>query len=197
MKQNGILHKVTKDDLSLSEAEVLLNKLHAVASADTPLRDDAFELTDEEKIEAIAGHFREIMSILGLDTGDDGLKDTPHSVAKMYVKEIFSGLDPNNKPITRLSDNKYSYKKMLVEKNIPIYSTCERHFVPIIGTAHVAYLPKTKLIDSSDISRIVQYYSHRPQVQEGLTMQIANELSSVLGTEDVTVIVDAVHLCVS
>ena len=197
MKQNGALHKISEDEFSLPESELICNSLHAVTSDDTPLRKDAFELPDEEKIKIIAGHFRGIMNTLGLDLQNDSLKNTPERVSKMFVKEIFSGLDPSNKPSATLFDNKYSYKQMLVEKNISLYSTCEHHFVPIIGKAHVAYISKGKVIGLSKINRIVQYYSQRPQVQERLTIQIANELSNVLGTDDVAVMIDAVHLCVS
>lgn len=196
MKTNGVLHKVTEDDLSLPGQE-LNEQLHVITSSDTPLRSDTFERSEEEKIKIITGHFNEIMNVLGLDINDDSLKDTPARMAKMYVKEIFSGLDPKNKPAATLFDNKYSYKQMLVEKNISLYSTCEHHFVPIIGKAHVAYISAGKVIGLSKINRIVQYYSKRPQVQERLTMQIANELCSVLGTENVAVIIDAAHLCVS
>jgi len=197
MKQIGALHKITEGEYSLPESETASNNLHAISSDDTPLRIDAFELPDEEKIKIIAGHFRGIMNTLGLDLQDDSLKNTPERVAKMFVKEIFSGLDPANKPSATLFENKYSYKQMLVEKNISLYSTCEHHFVPIIGKAHIAYISKGKVIGLSKINRIVQYYSQRPQVQERLTIQIANELSKVLGTEDVAVMIDAVHLCVS
>lgn len=197
MKQNGVLHKISEDEFSLPESELICNSLHAVTSDDTQLRKDAFELPDEEKIKIIAGHFRGIMNTLGLDLQNDSLKNTPERVSKMFVKEIFSGLDPSNKPSATLFDNKYSYKQMLVEKNISLYSTCEHHFVPIIGKAHVAYISKGKVIGLSKINRIVQYYSQRPQVQERLTIQIANELSNVLGTDDVAVMIDAVHLCVS
>lgn len=197
MKQIGALHKITEGEYSLPESETASNKLHAISSDDTPLRIDAFELPDEEKIKIISGHFRGIMNTLGLDLQDDSLKNTPERVAKMFVKEIFSGLDPANKPSATLFENKYSYKQMLVEKNISLYSTCEHHFVPIIGKAHIAYISKGKVIGLSKINRIVQYYSQRPQVQERLTIQIANELSKVLGTEDVAVMIDAVHLCVS
>ena len=197
MKQNGALHKITEDEFSLPGSELVSSSLHAITPDETLLRKDAFELTDEEKIKAIAGHFRGIMNTLGLDLQDDSLKNTPERVAKMFVKEIFSGLDPANKPSSTLFDNKYSYKQMLVEKNISLYSTCEYHFVPIIGKAHVAYISKGKVIGLSKINRIVQYYSQRPQLQERLTIQIANELSKVLGTEDVAVMIDAVHLCVS
>ncbi|HCN84083.1 MAG TPA: GTP cyclohydrolase I FolE [Sphingobacteriaceae bacterium] len=186
-----------ENNLSLVEIEELLGEQHIGTSYDTPLRDDAFDLPDEEKIKIISGHFREIMNTLGLDLTDDSLKGTPRRVAKMYVKEIFSGLDPKNKPTIALFDNKYRYKQMLVEKNIALYSNCEHHFVPIIGKAHIAYVSSGKVIGLSKLNRIVQYYAQRPQVQERLTIQIANELKSVLETDDVAVVIDAVHLCVS
>ncbi len=187
----------TTDKNSLSQLEDLLGEEHIGTSYDTPLRIDAFEISDEEKIGAIAGHFREIMNILGLDLTDDSLNGTPGRIAKMYVKEIFSGLNPANKPNLALFDNKYQYNQMLIEKNITLYSSCEHHFVPIIGKAHVAYISSGKVIGLSKLNRIVQYYSQRPQVQERLTIQIANELKSILETEDVAVVIDAVHLCVS
>ncbi len=187
----------TGNSLSLVEMEELLGEQHIGTSYDTPLREDAFELPDEDKIKIIARHFREIMHTLGLDLTDDSLKGTPGRVAKMYVKEIFGGLNPANKPQIALFENKYQYNHMLVEKNITLYSNCEHHFVPIIGKAHVAYISSGKVIGLSKLNRIVQYYAQRPQVQERLTIQIANELKSVLETEDVAVLVDAVHLCVS
>ncbi|WP_224994579.1 GTP cyclohydrolase I FolE [Cesiribacter sp. SM1] len=170
---------------------------HVASSAETPMRPDAFALDDELKTELIAKHFREIMHIIGLDLNDDSLAGTPERVAKMYIKEIFSGLNPANKPDVRLFDNKYQYNQMLVEKDITFYSSCEHHFVPIIGKAHVAYISSGKVIGLSKINRIVQYYSKRPQVQERLTVQIAQELAEALQTEDVAVVMDAAHLCVS
>lgn len=170
---------------------------HIGTSAETPLREDAFDLDDDLKIELIQKHFKEIMQILGLDLTDDSLSGTPHRVAKMYVKEIFSGLNPKNKPDVKLFDNKYQYNQMLVEKDITIYSNCEHHFVPIIGKVHVAYISSGKVIGLSKINRIVQYFAKRPQVQERLTMQIGNELKQLLNTENVAVVVDAQHLCVS
>jgi GTP cyclohydrolase I len=170
---------------------------HLSASYDTPLRADAFDIDDDLKIELIANHFREIMNIIGLDLRDDSLKGTPKRVAKMYIKEIFSGLNPANKPKATLFDNKYQYKQMLVEKNIIIQSNCEHHFVPITGKAHVAYISNGKVIGLSKLNRIVQYYSQRPQVQERLTVQIANELKEILGTDDVAIVIDAYHMCVS
>ncbi len=174
-----------------------LGDQHIMTSLETPLRDDAFALDDELKIELIEEKFRDIMNILGLDLNDDSLAGTPERVAKMYVKEIFSGLNPENKPDIKLFDNKYQYNQMLVEKNITFYSNCEHHFVPIIGKAHVAYISNGLVIGLSKLNRIVDYYARRPQVQERMTMQIAQELKEVLGTEDVAIVIDAVHLCVS
>jgi GTP cyclohydrolase I len=170
---------------------------HVMTSVETPLRDDAFLLEDSEKIALIEEKFRDIMNILGLDLTDDSLKGTPYRVAKMYVQEIFSGLSPANKPDIKLFENKYQYKEMLVEKNITFFSNCEHHFVPIMGKAHIAYISNGKVIGLSKLNRIVQYFAKRPQVQERLTIQIANELKQVLGTEDVAVLIDATHLCVS
>jgi GTP cyclohydrolase I len=170
---------------------------HVGSQAETPLRADAFEMDDELKMELIAKHFKEIMHVLGMDLTDDSLKGTPARVAKMYVKEVFSGLNPDNKPQPKLFENKYRYDQMLVEKDITFYSHCEHHFVPIYGKAHVAYISSGKVIGLSKINRIVQYYSKRPQVQERLTVQIAEELKKVLETEDVAVVMDASHMCVS
>lgn len=170
---------------------------HISTSIETPLRKDAFDLSDDLKMELIEEHFKEIMSILGLDLTDDSLKGTPKRVAKMYVKEVFSGLNPANKPKIALFENKYQYNEMLVEKDIALYSNCEHHFVPIVGKAHVAYISSGKVIGLSKINRIVQYFAKRPQVQERLTMQIGKELSKILETDDVAVLIDAKHLCVS
>ncbi|WP_104733998.1 GTP cyclohydrolase I FolE [Hanstruepera ponticola] len=170
---------------------------HLYTGMETPMKKDAFKLTDEEKKKRIAFLFEEIMDVMGLDLTDDSLKGTPDRVAKMYIDEIFSGLNPKNKPKVALFDNKYQYNQMLVEKNITFYSNCEHHFVPIIGKAHLAYISSGKVIGLSKLNRIVQYYAKRPQVQERLTNQIANELKNVLGTEDIAVIIDAKHLCVS
>ncbi|HEY0667598.1 MAG TPA: GTP cyclohydrolase I FolE [Sphingobacteriaceae bacterium] len=196
MKQQETLN-ASDSDISLSQLEDLLGEQHIGTSFDTPLRADAFEMNDSDKVEIISRHFREIMNTLGLDLRDDSLKGTPGRVAKMFVKEIFSGLNPANKPEVALFENKYRYNQMLVEKNITLFSNCEHHFVPIIGKAHVAYISSGKVIGLSKLNRIVQYYAQRPQVQERLTIQIANELKSVLQTEDIAVVIDAVHLCVS
>jgi GTP cyclohydrolase I len=170
---------------------------HLFTGLKTPMKADAFKISDEKKKEKIAVLFKEIMDVMGLDLTDDSLQGTPKRVAKMYIDEIFSGLNPANKPKVALFDNKYQYNQMLVEKNITFYSNCEHHFVPIIGKAHVAYISSGKVIGLSKLNRIVQYYAKRPQVQERLTNQIAEELKAILNTEDVAVIIDAKHLCVS
>ena len=170
---------------------------HLFTGLETPMKKDAFKLTDEEKKSKISNLFEEIMDVMGLDLKDDSLKGTPDRVAKMYIDEIFSGLNPANKPKVALFDNKYQYNQMLVEKDITFYSNCEHHFVPIIGRAHIAYISSGKVIGLSKLNRIVQYYAKRPQVQERLTNQIAEELKFILGTDDVAVIIDAKHLCVS
>ena len=170
---------------------------HMYTGLETPMKTNAFDLTDDDKKEKIAFLFSEIMEVLGLDLNDDSLSGTPERVAKMYIDEIFSGLNPKNKPKIALFDNKYQYNQMLVEKNITFYSNCEHHFVPIIGRAHIAYISSGKVIGLSKLNRIVQYYAKRPQVQERLTNQIAKELEEALQTKDVAVIIDAKHLCVS
>jgi GTP cyclohydrolase I len=170
---------------------------HLFTGLETPMKKDAFKLSDVEKKKKIAVLFEEIMDVLGLDLSDDSLKGTPERVAKMYIDEIFSGLNPKNKPKVALFDNKYQYNQMLVEKDITFYSNCEHHFVPIIGKAHISYISAGKVIGLSKLNRIVHYYAQRPQVQERLTNQIAEELKDILGTEDVAVIIDAKHLCVS
>lgn len=198
MKPNEILLNTLltdQDRIMISDEEI--GDEHIGTSVETPMRSDAFELSDDEKIAQIEYHFRQIMETLGLDLTDDSLKGTPKRVAKMYIKEIFSGLDPKNKPAVALFDNKYQYNEMLVEKNISFYSNCEHHFVPIMGKAHVAYIANGKVVGLSKLNRIVQHFAKRPQVQERLTMQIARELRDVLGTEDVAVYIDAKHLCVS
>lgn len=200
MKQKEITLNthVNGNTISLNElsAEEIGNN-HVMTTIETPMKADAFVASDEEKMKKIEFHFKEIMETLGLDLRDDSLKGTPERVAKMYVKEIFSGLDPANKPKIALFENRYQYNQMLVEKDITFYSNCEHHFVPIFGKAHLAYISNGKVIGLSKLNRIVQYYAKRPQVQERFTMQIAKELQEVLKTEDVAVIIDAKHLCVS
>lgn len=175
----------------------LLGDNHQMTSAETPLRPDAFDKSDEEKMTTIEKHFKIIMEEMGLDMTDDSLKGTPHRVAKMFIQEIFSGLNPANKPKISVFDNSYNYDKMLVEANISFNSTCEHHFLPIIGKAHIGYVSNGKVIGLSKLNRIVDYYARRPQVQERMIMQIFNELKTVLNTEDVIVVVEAEHLCVS
>jgi GTP cyclohydrolase I len=170
---------------------------HIASSAKNPVRDDAFDITDDEKIEKIKKDVESILLTLGMDLTDDSMKGTPNRVAKMFVKEIFGGLNPDRKPIASTFENNYKYGEMLVEKNITLYSTCEHHLLPIIGRAHVAYISNGRVIGLSKMNRIVEYYSKRPQVQERLTMQIVQELQRALGTEDVACVIDAKHLCVN
>lgn len=175
----------------------ILGDNHQMTSAETPMRKDAFLKSDEEKMKVIENHFYEIMHEMGMDMTDDSLKGTPYRVAKMFIKEIFSGLNPAAKPKISVFENSYHYDKMLVEANISFNSTCEHHFLPIIGKAHIGYISSGKVIGLSKLNRIVDYYSRRPQVQERLIMQIFNELKSVLETENVIVVMEAKHLCVS
>jgi GTP cyclohydrolase IA len=196
MKQKETMLNTMGIDLARASFEEI-GEEHVGTSLETPLREDAFVMDDDLKVELIEKHFREIMHIMGLDLTDDSLRGTPHRVAKMYVKEVFAGLNPKNKPAAKLFENKYKYNEMLVEKDITFHSHCEHHFVPIYGKAHVAYISNGNVIGLSKINRIVQYFSKRPQVQERLTMQIGNELKEVLGTDDVAVIMDAYHMCVS
>lgn len=170
---------------------------HIATSAENPIRKDAFELTDEQKIESIKKDVHSILATLGMDLTDDSMKGTPNRVAKMFVKEIFGGLNPAKKPSASTFDNNYKYGEMLVEKNITLYSTCEHHLLPIIGRAHVAYISSGRVVGLSKMNRIVDYFAKRPQVQERLTMQIVQELQKVLGTEDVACVIDAKHLCVN
>jgi GTP cyclohydrolase I len=170
---------------------------HYSNSATNPVRSDAFELTDDEKIERIKKDVAQILTTLGMDLSDDSLKGTPNRVAKMFVKEIFGGLNPSKKPSTSTFENNYKYGEMLVEKNITLYSTCEHHLLPIVGRAHVAYISNGRVIGLSKMNRIVDYFARRPQVQERLTMQIVQELQKALGTQDVACVIDAKHLCVN
>ncbi len=174
-----------------------LGENHIGTSINTPMRADAFKLSDKEKIELIKKDIFHIMETLGLDLKDDSLKGTPNRVAKMFVNEIFSGLNPNKKPLASTFNNKYKYDEMLVEKNITVYSTCEHHLLPIVGKAHIAYISSGKVVGLSKMNRIVDYFAKRPQVQERLTIQIVKELQTILNTEDVACIIDAKHLCVN
>ena len=192
MENSKVLYK-DFEEISLKEIEGNYNGFQENISS----KRGKIILNDEEKIEVIASHFKGIMQVLGLDLNDDSLKDTPERVAKMYVNEIFSGLNPSNEPEVTLFENKYQYNKMLIEKGITLFSYCEHHFVPIIGKVHVGYFSKGKVIGLSKINRLVQYYAKRPQVQERLTNEIAEGLKKAIGTEDVAVVIDANHLCVS
>tara|TARA_Y100000768_G_scaffold181894_1_gene136225 strand:- start:1071 stop:1748 length:678 start_codon:yes stop_codon:yes gene_type:complete len=187
----------------MKEKEVVVKNIesvgdsHSMTSIENMLNDDAFDLSDDEKIAIIEDYFKKIMLTLGLDLSDDSLNGTPHRVAKMYVKEIFAGINPISKPKISLFENKYQYGKMLVEKNISLYSFCEHHFLPFYGTVDVAYISSGKVIGLSKIHRIVNYFAKRPQVQERLTIQVFNELKNILKTEDVAILIDAKHLCVA
>ena len=170
---------------------------HIGTSENTPMRNDAFKLSTEEKIDIIKDDVRHIMETLGLDLSDDSLNGTPNRVAKMFVKEIFGGLDQKKKPIASTFENKYKYGEMLVEKNITVYSTCEHHLLPIVGKAHIAYISNGTVVGLSKMNRIVDYFAKRPQVQERLTIQVVRELQDVLNTKDVACVIDAKHLCVN
>jgi GTP cyclohydrolase I len=200
MKQKETLLTTQPKEEKISLSELLIEEMgdqHKASSVETPLRADAFEKTDDEKIAAIEPHFRAIMEILGMDLRDDSLRGTPLRVAKMYVKELFQGLNPANMPSMTLFENKFQYNEMLVEKNINFYTNCEHHFVPFFGKAHVAYISSGKVIGLSKLNRLVEYFSKRPQVQERLTMQVGKALQTVLQTQDVAIMMDAKHLCVS
>ena len=200
MKLNETLLNIQLNNGKIELSNTMIDDMgdnHISTSADTPLREDAFAISDAEKELLIEKHFRSIMEIMGLDLTDDSLQGTPKRVAKMYIQEIFSGLNPANKPNVALFDNKYKYNEMLIEKNISFYSNCEHHFVPIIGKAHVAYISNGKVIGLSKLNRLVQYYAKRPQVQERLTVQIGKDLQKILETDNIAVIIDAKHLCVA
>ena len=179
------------DDLDLIDSD------HKKFSAETPLREDAFEISDKEKISIIEKNVKEILFTLGMDMNDDSLKGTPKRVAKAYVNEIFGGLNPENMPKGSTFNNKYQYSEMLVEKNITVFSTCEHHLLPIYGKAHVAYFSNNNVIGLSKMNRIVDYFARRPQVQESLTIQVVKALQKILKTEDVACVIDAKHMCVN
>lgn len=186
-----------ENNIDMVETADAIGDDHVATSAVTPLRPDAFEKSDEEKMASIEEDMRNVLHTLGMDLTDDSLQGTPKRIAKMFVQEIFSGLDPKRKPKASTFDNNYKYGEMLVEKNITLYSTCEHHLLPIVGKAHVAYISSGKVIGLSKMNRIVDYYAKRPQVQERLTMQVVQELQNALGTEDVACVIDAKHLCVN
>ena len=200
MKQKETLSTTQLKEEKISLSDLIIEEMgdqHKASSVDTPMRADAFEKTDDEKIAEIEQHFRSIMEILGMDLRDDSLRGTPLRVAKMYVKELFQGLNPANMPSMTLFENKFNYNEMLVEKNINFYTNCEHHFVPFFGKAHVAYISSGKVIGLSKLNRLVEYFSKRPQVQERLTMQVGKALQTVLQTQDVAIVMDAKHLCVA
>jgi GTP cyclohydrolase I len=200
MKQSEILSNIRLNGDKIEFTEEMIEEMgdsHISTSIDTPMVKNAFDKTEQEKMDIIQSHFKAIMETMGLDLTDDSLQGTPKRVAKMFIKEIFSGLNPANKPAIALFENKYKYNEMLVEKNISFYSNCEHHFVPIIGKAHVAYISNGKVIGLSKLNRLVEYFAKRPQVQERLTVQIAKELQAALGTDDVAIVIDAKHLCVA
>ncbi len=186
-----------KYDKELKIIEDIIGDDHMSSSEETPIRDDAFKLSDAEKIDIIEKRVADILYTLGMDMTDDSLIGTPKRVAKMFVNEIFKGLNPKNKPKASTFDNKYKYGEILVEKNITLYSTCEHHLLPIVGKAHIAYVSSGNVVGLSKMNRIVQYYAQRPQVQERLTIQIVRELQKVLNTQDVACVIDAKHLCVN
>ena len=200
MKQKETLLTIPLSEQKIELSHLIIEEMgdeHKASSVDTPMRADAFDKTDEEKIALIEPHFRAIMETIGMDLNDDSLRGTPLRVAKMYVKELFQGLNPANMPSMTLFENKFQYNEMLVEKNINFYTNCEHHFVPFFGKAHVAYISSGKVIGLSKLNRLVEYFSKRPQVQERLTMQIGKALQTVLQTQDVAVFMDAKHLCVA
>jgi GTP cyclohydrolase I len=180
-QQETMLNTLTKDNALNGFSEEEIGDDHIYTGLETPMKSNAFVMSDNEKKEKISDLFAQIMDVMGLDLTDDSLKGTPNRVAKMYIEEIFSGLNPDNKPKIALFENKYQYNQMLVEKNITFYSNCEHHFVPIIGQAHIAYVSSGKVIGLSKIN----------------TNQIAMDLKSILDTDDIAVIIDAKHLCVS
>lgn len=196
---NDLDNKLMKLKIDTNDLEQFdhIGDNHIGTYFDTPMRDDAFVLNDNEKIEIIRDDVKHIMETLGLDLSDDSLKGTPQRVAKMFVNEIFSGLNPEKKPKASTFENKYNYGEMLVEKNITLYSTCEHHLLPIVGKAHVAYISNGTVVGLSKMNRIVDYFAKRPQVQERLTIQIVKELQRILNTEDVACVIDAKHLCVN
>jgi len=186
-----------ENNRNTAETTDVLGENHISTSAETPMRPDAFDLSDEEKMKSIEKDMYRVLHTLGMDLNDDSLKGTPKRIAKMFVQEIFGGLSPARKPKASTFENSYNYGEMLVEKNITLYSTCEHHLLPIVGKAHVAYISSGKVIGLSKMNRIVDYYAKRPQVQERLTMQVVQELQKALGTEDVACVIDAKHLCVN
>jgi GTP cyclohydrolase IA len=188
-------HIIQESNVLSSKNGAIMNGLNGHSEKKAPAVNITFD-PKTAKINKIAWHFRQIMETMGMDLNDDSLEGTPLRVAKMYVNEIFSGLNPENKPSVTLFDNKFQYNQMLIEKNITVHSFCEHHFVPIIGKAHVAYISSGKVIGLSKLNRIVRHFSKKPQIQERLTEEIALELKKVLNTDDVAVFIEASHMCV-
>ena len=181
----------TDAELGYKVEEYLISK-----GVQTPTVIEALSIKGDRKIAKIQKHFTAIMEILGLDLEDDSLMDTPKRVAKMYVNEIFWGLKPENFPKCTVIENKMGYDEMVVEKDITVMSNCEHHFVTIDGKAHIAYIPKDKVLGLSKMNRIVEYFSRRPQVQERIAEQVYHALSFILGTEDIAVVIEGTHYCV-
>ena len=175
--------------MTMIDPKALLKKV-------TPTPQIETGLTSDQKKEKITALFTEIMNTLGLDLKDDSLAETPHRVAKMYVDEIFYGLETEKFPKITIVENKFDYDHAVIEVNIVTNSHCEHHFVPIIGKTHIAYIPKDKVLGLSKLNRIVDYFAKRPQIQERLTLQIHQALVNILETEDVAVVTDAMHACV-
>ncbi|KZZ61915.1 hypothetical protein A3762_23980, partial [Oleiphilus sp. HI0125] len=182
-----VTHKVSQEARLVRDALV-------EAGLETPLIPTG--LNNDQKYERLKSLFTDVVSTLGLDLNDDSLAETPHRIAKMYVREIFSGLDYGNFPKISVIDNKMNVDEMVTVSNISVTSTCEHHFVTIDGSAKVAYIPKDKVIGLSKINRIVRFFAQRPQVQERLTQQVLLALQTLLGTEDVAVSINATHYCV-
>lgn len=183
--------------ININDLQDEIGNDHIATSAENPIRVDAFDLSDNEKIALIKTDVEKILQTLGMDLTDDSIQGTPNRVAKMFVQELFGGLNPAKKPKASTFENNYKYGEMLVEKNITVYSTCEHHLLPIIGRAHIAYISSGRVIGLSKMNRIVDYFAKRPQVQERLTMQIVQELQIALKTQDVACVIDAKHLCVN
>lgn len=162
----------------------------------TPTVESALNVESNIKIQGIEQNFTNIMLLLGLDLNDDSLMDTPKRVAKMFVNEIYWGLQTDNFPKCTVIDNKMGYDEMVIEKDITLMTNCEHHFVVIDAKAHVAYIPKDKVLGLSKLNRIVEYFARRPQVQERIAEQIYHALSFILGTDDVAVVIEGVHYCV-
>ena len=186
----------TNDDKSDVELGLRVRKMLVSKGIETPIiTTQASSMVDLPKV-TLERDTQNMMYALGLDLKDDSLRDTPKRVAKMWLNELFWGLDPYNFPKSTVVDNKMNYDEMVLERRITVQSMCEHHLLPILGHAHVAYIPRAKVLGLSKMNRIVEYFSRRPQIQERLTAQICETLQFLLETEDVAVCIDAEHLCV-